>query len=82
MVFDSVKSLIFEWGKKGEKVEIEGKKKGIVFDSLAGAMVARLPTEQEVVGSTPTSGFYWILILILRKARVRFSAGDVFGLPQ
>ena len=25
---------------------------------LAGAMVARLPTEQEVVGSSPTSGFY------------------------
>ena len=25
--------------------------------SLAGAMVARLPTEQEAVGSSPTSGF-------------------------
>ena len=25
---------------------------------LAGAMVARLPTEQEVVGSIPTSGFF------------------------
>ena len=26
---------------------------------LTGAMVARLPTEQEVVGSSPTLGFFY-----------------------
>ena len=31
---------------------------------LAGAMVARLPTEQEVVGSSPTSGFETKRILL------------------
>ena len=32
------------------------------FECLTGAMVARLPTEQEVVGSSPTLGFLlWTL---------------------
>ena len=29
------------------------------FVGLTGAMVARLPTEQEVVGSSPTLGFVY-----------------------
>jgi hypothetical protein len=31
----------------------------VIFVGLTGAMVARLPTEQEVVGSSPTLGFVY-----------------------
>jgi hypothetical protein len=31
-----------------------------VLFGLTGAMVARLPTEQEVVGSSPTLGFWFL----------------------
>ena len=36
---------------------------------LTGAMVARLPTEQEAVGSSPTLGFvYSLLVLVAQLA--------------
>lgn len=44
---------------------------GRAVDGLTGAMVARLPTEQEAVGSSPTLGFFsFVLSAIVKSTRL------------
>ena len=59
-------------------------KTSIVIESLAGAMVARLPTEQEAVGSSPTSGFFFLVVKsrkVERSIRPENSFNLVFLYP-